>query len=114
MLHATVKNGCHGIAIEVYGLGGTTSIRRDTVAVVGELIRNGIPIITSSQYLYKRSDLTKYEAERLALLKGVISARDMTSESATTKLIWGLGQGTDAKETASFFNVDIAGEVTLD
>ena len=100
--------------IEAYGLGGMTSIRRNMVAAVGELIRNGIPIITSSQCLYERSDLTKYEVGRLALLEGAISARDMTSESAITKLMWGLGQGMDVKEIADFFNTDVAGEVTLD
>lgn len=114
LLHAMAKNGCHGIVIEAYGLGGMTSIRRNMVAAVGELIRNGIPIITSSQCLYERSDLTKYEVGRLALLEGAISARDMTSESAITKLMWGLGQGMDVKEIADFFNTDVAGEVTLD
>jgi len=84
------------------------------VAAVGELIQNGIPIITSSQCLYERSDLTKYEVGRLALLEGAISDRDMTSESAITKLMWGLGQGMDVKEIADFFNTDVAGEVTLD
>ncbi len=63
---------------------------------------------------YERSDLTKYEVGRLALLEGAISARDMTSESAITKLMWGLGQGMDVKEIADFFNTDVAGEVTLD
>ncbi|OTA47062.1 L-asparaginase 1, partial [Limosilactobacillus reuteri] len=114
LLHAMAKNGCHGIVIEAYGLGGMTSIRRNMVAAVGELIRNGIPIITSSQCLYERSDLTKYEVGRLALLEGAISARDMTSESAITKLMWGLGQGMDVKEIADLFNTDVAGEVTLD
>lgn len=38
----------------------------------------------------------------------------MTSESAITKLMWGLGQGMDVKQIANFFNTDVAGEVTLD
>ena len=70
--------------------------------------------MASDLCLYERSDLTKYEVGRLALLEGAISARDMTSESAITKLMWGLGQGMDVKEIADFFNTDVAGEVTLD
>jgi L-asparaginase len=113
LLRAMAKHGCHGIVIEAYGLGGMTSIRRNLVAVVGELIRKGIPVIASSQCLYERSDLTKYEVGRLALLEGAISARDMTSESAITKLMWGLGQGMDVSAITDFFNTDVAGEVTL-
>ena len=87
-----VESGCQGIVIEAYGLGGMNYIRRNMVAAIGKLIRRGIPIIATSQCLYERSDLTKYEVGREALLEGAISARDMTSESAITKLMWGLGK----------------------
>ena len=113
LLHAMADNGCQGIVIEAYGLGGMTFIRRNLVAAVGKLIRNGIPVIASSQCLYERSDLTKYEVGKQALLEGAISAHDMTSECAITKLMWGLGQGMNVNEIAKFFNTDVAGEVTL-
>ncbi|MQB59782.1 asparaginase [Lactobacillus reuteri] len=113
MLHAMAQNDCHGIVIEAYGLGGMTYIRRNVAAAVGQLIRQGIPVIAASQCLYERSDLTKYEVGRQALLEGAISAHDMTSESAITKLMWGLGQGMDVDQIAKFFNTDVAGEVTL-
>ena len=109
-----VKSGCKGIVIEAYGLGGMNYIRRNMVGAVGELIRQGIPVIASSQCLYERSDLTKYEVGREALLEGAISARDMTSESAITKLMWGLGQGWDVHQIAEFFNTDVVGEVTIE
>lgn len=113
-LHTMADNGCRGIVIEGYGLGGMTYIRRNVAAAIGKLIRRGIPVIASSQCLYERSDLTKYEVGRQALLEGAISARDMTSESAITKLMWALGQGMDVEEVAKFFNTDVAGEVTID
>lgn len=113
MLYAMVDNGCRGIVIEAYGLGGMTFIRRNLVAVVGQLIKKGIPIITASQCLYERSDLTKYEVGRLALMEGAISAHDMTSESAITKLMWALGQGMDIKAVTKLFNTNLVGEVTL-
>ena len=113
LLHAMADNGCHGIVIEAYGLGGMTFIRRNLVAAVGKLIRKGIPVIAASQCLYERSDLTKYEVGQQALLEGAISAHDMTSECAITKLMWGLGQGMDIAAISKFFNTDVAGEVTL-
>lgn len=113
LLFAMAKSGCHGIVIEAYGLGGMNYIRRNIVAAIGKLIRMGIPVIASSQCLYERSDLTKYEVGRLALLEGAISARDMTSESAITKLMWALGQKMNLEEIKNFFDTDIVGEVTL-
>ncbi|MCT7680781.1 MAG: asparaginase, partial [Lactobacillus crispatus] len=61
LLFAMVNSGCHGIVIEAYGLGGMNFIRRNMVAAIGMLIRQGIPVVASSQCLYERSDLTKYE-----------------------------------------------------
>lgn len=114
LLFAMVDNGCRGIVIEGYGLGGMNFIRRNMVAAIGKLIRAGIPVIASSQCLYERSDLTKYEVGREALLEGAISARDMTSESTIAKLMWALGQGMDVHEVSQFFDTNLVGEVTLD
>lgn len=113
LLFAMAENGCRGIVIEAYGLGGMNYIRRNLVGAVGKLIRQGIPVIASSQCLYERSDLTKYEVGRLALLEGAISARDMTSESAITKLMWALGQGMNLNEVSKLFATNLVGEVTL-
>ena len=114
LLFAMVDAGCKGIVIEAYGLGGMNYIRRNLVAAIGKLIERGIPVITSSQCLYERSDLTRYEVGRLALLEGAISAQDMTSESAITKLMWSLGQGMDVHQIARLFETDLVGEVTLE
>lgn len=102
-LFAMVEHGCKGIVIEGYGLGGMNYIRRNMVAAIGRLIGLGIPVIATSQCLYERSDLTKYEVGREALLEGAISARDMTSETAITKLMWALGQGMDVAGVKTFF-----------
>lgn len=113
LLFAMVENGCKGIVIEGYGLGGMNFIRRNMVGAIGELIKNGIPVIATSQCLYERSDLTKYEVGREALLKGAISAHDMTSESTITKLMWALGQEMDVHQVAKFFDRNVVGEVSL-
>ena len=110
---AMAESGCHGFVIEGYGLGGMTFVRRNVAAVIGQLSRMDIPVIAASQCLYERSDLTKYEVGRQALLEGAISAHDMTSESAITKLMWALGQGMDHAQVKEFFATNVAGEVTL-
>jgi L-asparaginase len=113
LLQAMVSAGCRGIVIEAYGLGGMTYIRRNVAAAIRQLIWQGIPVIATSQCLYERSDLTKYEVGQQALLQGAISARDMTSEATITKLMWALGQGMDVKQVKEFFETNVAGEVTL-
>lgn len=114
LLFAMIDSGCQGIVIEGYGLGGMSFIRRNMAAAIGEIIRRGIPVIASSQCLYERSDLTKYEVGREALLKGAISAQDMTSESTIAKLMWALGQKMDVHEISKFFGQNIVGEVTVE
>lgn len=113
LLFAMADAGCHGIVIEAYGLGGMNYIRRNLVAAVGQLTKCGIPVVASSQCLYERSDLTKYEVGRLALLEGAISAHDMTTESAVTKLMWALGQARDLNKVRQLFAQNLVGEVTL-
>lgn len=113
LLTAMVDNGCKGIVVEAYGLGGMNFIRRNLVAEIGKLIKRGVPVVASSQCLYERSDLTKYEVGREALLEGAISARDMTSEAAITKLMWALGQGLSVDEITRLFDQNLVGEVTL-
>lgn len=113
IIHAMAQNDIHGIVIEAYGIGGMAYIRRNVAAEIAELSQAGIPVIASSQVLYEKSDFTRYEVGRQALLAGAISARDMTSESAITKLMWALGQDMDVKQVKAFFATNVAGEITL-
>ena len=102
-----------GIVIEAFGAGGLHFINRDLISKLAKMVENGISVVVSSQCLYERSDLSIYQVGQLALEKGVISAYDMTTEAAVTKLIWALGQTKNPAEIRKIFETNYTGEIKL-
>ena len=102
-----------GIVIEAFGAGGLHFINRDLISKLQKMVENGISVVVSSQCLYERSDLSIYQVGQMALEKGVISAYDMTTEAAVTKLIWALGQTDNPAEVKKIFETNYIGEISL-
>lgn len=104
--------GISGLVIESFGAGGLPYRGRDILAVVGEAATK-MPVVLTSQVLYDGVNLQTYEVGRKARQAGVISARDMTTESAITKLMWALGQTRNVGEVRAIFQTSLAGEIRV-
>jgi L-asparaginase len=102
-----------GVVIEAFGSGGLHYIHRDLIAKLEKVIDSGIVVVIGSQCLYERSDLSLYQAGRMALDQGAIPGLDMTTEAAFTKLMWCLGQTDDVLEIRRLFSTCIAGELMV-
>lgn len=106
------KIGYRGVVLETFGAGGMHFHRRDLLHKLRMLEAQGIVVVACSQCLYEPSDLTIYEVGRKMLETGVISAGDMTTEAAVTKLMWALGQSDDPAEVRRLFSENLAGEIS--
>lgn len=102
-----------GILIEAFGSGGMHYIHRDMYKKIAELKKANIAVVLTTQCLYEKSDLSKYEVGQMAVESGVISAIDMTSEAAITKLMWVLAKTSQVEEVRDYFGKNIAGEVAV-
>ena len=102
--------GYKGIVIEAFGLGGVNVLHKG-LRGIRRAVEDGISVVVTTQCLYDSADLRVYQVGTKLLELGVIQGRDMTSEAAMTKLMWGIGQGMDQEEIKELFARNLAGEV---
>lgn len=105
--------GIRGVVVEAFGLGGMHTFRRDHTESVINLMNNGIPVVLTSQCLYEYSAPDVYEVSHSLSSGGIISAHDMTTEAAVTKLMWALGHTGDINEIRRIMNTDLCGEIAI-
>lgn len=103
-----LEQGYKGIVLEGTGLGHVSA---EWIPSVERAIKNGIPVVMTSQCLYGRICDRVYDTGRDLLRAGIIEGEDMLPETALVKLMWVLGKTTDREEVSRLMKENIAGEI---
>ncbi|MDO4739300.1 MAG: asparaginase [Eubacteriales bacterium] len=104
--------GCKGVVVEAFGLGGVHNFRRNHIEAIEGLLKRNVPVVLTTQCLYEYSNPGVYEVSHALTRAGVISAKDMTTEAAVTKLMWVMGKHSDLDSIREKMQTDLCGEIT--
>ena len=103
--------GLKGVVLETYG-SGNASTKKDFIKLLKDAIKKGIQIIDVTQCIGGSVILGHYETSTQLQKIGVISGKDITSESAIAKLMYLLGEKIPQKEFKKIFETSLRGELT--
>jgi glutamyl-tRNA(Gln) amidotransferase subunit D len=109
ILEFFISQGYKGIVLEGTGLGHVSA---DWIPSVTRAIKDGVPVVMTSQCLYGSICDRVYDTGRDLLHAGLIEGADMLPETALVKLMWVLGQTTEMEEVRQLMLENIAGEIT--
>jgi glutamyl-tRNA(Gln) amidotransferase subunit D len=102
-----VGKGMRGILLEGSGLGHVSKFCFDAIR---NAVSRGVVVALASQCIWGRVNMNVYDTGRDLLELGVIPCDDMFPEAALVKLMWVLGQTSDAEEAKKLLKANIAGE----
>ncbi|MGM5482910.1 MAG: asparaginase [Nanobdellota archaeon] len=112
--------GYKGLIIESFSEGNVPIGERSLLEILKELVENGMVVVLGSQSLHgwcvdyddPAAIMSSY-SRYMALDSGCIPSRDMTTETALTKLMWLLGNFPDDLEhVKKLFLTNLAGEMS--
>ena len=103
-----MAENAQGIVITGTGLGHVSS---SLIPAIQEIIKEGKPVVMTSQCLYGSVNLNVYETGRDLQRAGVITLGDILPETALVKLMWVLGRTADMEEVRKIMKTNIAGEI---
>ncbi len=101
------------LIIESFGVGGLPTYKSgDYFEVVKKGLAAGKTIVVTTQVENEGSDLSVYHVGTYIRSElAILEAYDMTTEGATAKLMWILGQTKDPAEVAQLFYTPVANDV---
>ena len=109
-IEAVIKSA-KGIIIESFGAGNASTNTEFTI-LLSQAIQEGKIIMNISQCLHGEAVRGQYETNEPFEKAGVICGKDMTTETAITKLMFLLGQGLSNDKIKQLFQTDLRGEVS--
>lgn len=101
----------NGVVLETYGAGNAPT-EDWLVAILRNAIARGIYIINVSQCSAGSVSMGQYETSTLLKEIGVITGKDMTTETAVAKLMYLLGQNVSAEVFKTIFETPLRGEMS--
>lgn len=111
LLGALIALGYRGVVIEAFGVGGFHYLRRNLPNTLRRLHDAGVAVVVTTQCLYDSTDLNIYQVGSVLRESGIISARDMTTEAAVTKLMWVLAHTKNLEEVSKLMELNFCGEI---
>ncbi len=107
----SILNSAKGIIIESFGA-GNASTNTEFTLLLSQKIQQGKIIMNISQCLHGEAVRGQYETNEPFEKAGVICGKDMTTESAITKLMFLLGLGLTDDEIKAQLQTNLRGEIT--
>ena len=101
----------HGIIMRGFGPGDIPTINQDILSLIKEAKAKNIPVVIISSCASGSTYLDLYETGKKAIEAGAISAKDMTLETTTVKLMWALAQTKKCESIQEILHQNFAGEI---
>ncbi len=107
-----VNNGSKGMILNSFGAGNVPTGKYSLIPALKKAFKKSMPVVITTQCVEGSAQMVLYETGYAPLKAGAISALDMTSEAAVTKLMWILAQTRDLKKIKKLLQKNLVGEIS--